>query len=59
MIYLDEVLKEIEKVNLSDNDDIFKCEHEFVAKEYESQTCGTCLGCNKLIFDDSDHLSNL
>lgn len=56
MIYLDEVLLELEKDNLTENNDIYDCEHEFVAKEYESQNCGTCLGFNKLIFDTNNHV---
>ena len=38
------------KNNMIYLDEIFECEHEFVVKEYKSQTCGTCLACGDLIF---------
>ena len=31
--------------------DINKCEHDFITKEYVSQTYGTCLICGQTIFN--------
>lgn len=42
-----------EKIQNQENDDTnLKCDHEFIAKEFPSQSYGTCLCCGSTIFEN-------